>query len=93
MSICSSERRALDPNYQGPRFSALSGNILLLHFFLFSSSKACNANISIIVNFGYFVKNMNIYNIQQRSLANWASIVVNNTIMKKCTCYCVNNNQ
>ena len=32
------------------------GNILLLDFFLFSCSKASDANIGIIANFVYFVK-------------------------------------
>ena len=33
--LCSSERRALDPNGCGPRFNTHSGNILLLDFFCF----------------------------------------------------------
>ena len=38
---------------------AHSGNILLLEFYLFSHCKACDANITFIENFGYFVTNSN----------------------------------
>ena len=47
----SSERRISDPNGRGPRFNAHWGNILLLDV-LFSHSKACDATVAIVANFG-----------------------------------------
>ena len=52
----SSESRALDPNGSDPGCNAHPGNILLLDF-LFSGSKAYDANITIIANVSQFVKN------------------------------------
>ena len=44
------EGRALDLNGRDSDFNAQWGNILLLNFFLFSHSKACDANIVIFVD-------------------------------------------
>ena len=50
--LSSSKRRAPDPNDWGPRFNAHWGC-----WIIFFSRGACDANIAIIANFGYFVKN------------------------------------
>ena len=54
--LTSLERTALDLNGWGPRFNAHWGYILF--YFLFSCSKASDANIAIIANTVWFVKTM-----------------------------------
>ena len=54
------------------------GNILLLEFLL-SHSKACDANIAIIANFGYFVKNSDVLCLLQVSLAVFATFILSSS--------------
>ena len=50
--LSGTESSVSDPSGRGPRFKAHWGNILLLDFFLFSHSKACDATIVFVVLFG-----------------------------------------
>ena len=58
-----SENRESEPSNWGLKFNTPLDNILLLNFFFgggISSNKTCGAEIALIANFRYFVKNSNI---------------------------------